>query len=123
MIDLSYDLDNVYEGPSTGSLRFHTRTNGVKAFGHYNKDTNEFTVLAESEIDLSFKATKSKTVAELRSEFFGSSTKRERLPCDVKLSSPTAAAEFVLGSSRNGWMHWFNDRGQTLDSVYRGKKG
>ena len=41
---------------------------------------------------------------------------------DIELSSPSAAAVFVLGGSQNGWTEWVNEQGQTLDYVYRNKE-
>lgn len=41
------------------------------------------------------------------------------LPEDVSFNSPSTAAVFVLGGSRNGWAEWIDDAGRTLDEVYR----
>ena len=36
--------------------------------------------------------------------------------------SPSAAAEFILGGSCNGWIEWRTPSGKTLDEVVRKKK-
>jgi hypothetical protein len=38
---------------------------------------------------------------------------------DVLFSSPSAAADMVLGRSSNGWIDWVTEDGRTLDSVER----
>ena len=37
----------------------------------------------------------------------------------LTFTSPSSAACFVLGGSRNGWIEWKNQDGKTLDEVYR----
>lgn len=41
---------------------------------------------------------------------------------DVKFDSPSGAAKFVNGGNANGWLVWKNDKGETLDDVYRKNK-
>ncbi len=38
---------------------------------------------------------------------------------DYLFSSPSAAAETVLGRNSNGWIEWKNEKGETLDKIYR----
>ena len=38
---------------------------------------------------------------------------------NIEFGSPSAAAEFVLGGSCNGWSEWVNSSGQTLSGAYR----
>lgn len=38
---------------------------------------------------------------------------------DYVLSSPSTAASYCSGRSCNGWIHWINDDGQSLDELYR----
>lgn len=38
---------------------------------------------------------------------------------DLLFSSPSAAADMVLGRSANGWIEWVTDDGRTLDTVER----
>ena len=93
---LGYDLDRKETTPVAVNTVFHTKKNGVRATGRYNRDTGRFTVLSGS----------GKVI----------------LADDVELSSPSSAAVFVLGGSQNGWIEWVNEQGQTLDYVYRSKE-
>ena len=119
---LGFDLDRVDEAPGVVNAVFHTKKNGVRASGRYNKDTGRFTVLAGSEIELSREIIKNKGAIDARQQLFGDQEGRAVLDDDVEFPSPSAAAVFVLGGSQNGWTEWVNDRGQTLDSVYRSKE-
>ena len=38
---------------------------------------------------------------------------------DYVLNSPSTAASYCSGRSCNGWLHWVNDAGQSLDDLYR----
>lgn len=38
---------------------------------------------------------------------------------DIKFGSPSAAASFVLGGSRNGWQYWKNEENKSLSQIYR----
>ncbi|MBQ8702143.1 MAG: DUF4357 domain-containing protein [Prevotella sp.] len=38
---------------------------------------------------------------------------------DYVLNSPSTAASYCSGRSTNGWEHWINDEGQSLDELYR----
>ena len=38
---------------------------------------------------------------------------------DYVLNSPSTAASYCSGRSCNGWLHWVNDAGQSLDELYR----
>jgi hypothetical protein len=38
---------------------------------------------------------------------------------DYVLASPSTAASYCSGRSTNGWEHWINDAGQSLDELYR----
>ena len=40
---------------------------------------------------------------------------------DYVLASPSTAASYCSGRSTNGWEHWINDAGQSLDELYRGE--
>ena len=119
---LGFDLDRIDTAPGIVNAVFHTKKNGVHASGRYNKDTGRFTVLAGSEIELSREIIKNQGAIEARKQLFGDLCERVILDDDVEFPSPSAAAVFVLGGSQNGWTEWVNNRGQTLDSVYRNKE-
>ena len=42
-----------------------------------------------------------------------------RLVKTVSFSTPSGAADFVLGGSNNGWIEWKDSEKQTLDALYR----
>lgn len=119
---LGYDLDRTYDGPSNESIVFHTRRNGIRAAGQYNKDTGMFTVLAGSTIALSYQIIKNKSATNRRIELFGDRRTDAILETNQSFSSPSSAAVFVLGGSANGWTEWADEDGRTLDSVYRSEE-
>ena len=41
---------------------------------------------------------------------------------DYVLKSPSTAASYCAGRSANGWAHWINDEGQSLDDIYRSER-
>lgn len=120
---LGYDLDRTETAPGTASTLFHTKKNGVRASGRYDKTTGSFTVLAGSPIELGRAIIKNQGAIAARKRLFKDQKEgRVALSDDVEFPSPSTAAVFVLGGSQNGWIEWINDAGQTLDSVYRGKE-
>lgn len=38
---------------------------------------------------------------------------------DYTINSPSTAASYCSGRSSNGWQHWLNDEGKSLDDLYR----
>ena len=38
---------------------------------------------------------------------------------DICFDSPSGAALFCVGGSSNGWSQWKDNRGQSLDELYR----
>ncbi|MCD8294801.1 MAG: DUF4357 domain-containing protein [Clostridia bacterium] len=38
---------------------------------------------------------------------------------DLAFSTPSAAGDFVLGRSCNGWREWVDDNNLTLGDIYR----
>jgi hypothetical protein len=65
---------------------------------------------------------KNVNVADMRKQLFCGTSGITELTDDIPFPSPSAAAVFVLGGSQNGWTEWTNERGQTLDYVYRRKE-
>lgn len=116
MAALGYDLDVKDE---EGVRRFHTKKRGIRAIGFYAPESNVFTVLAGSEVDLSHDVLKYASIKERRREEFGDVGGIAVLDRDLGFESPSAAAVFVLGGSQNGWTEWVDDEGSTLSAVYR----
>lgn len=117
---LGYDLDDKgreIAGCEGGNL-FHTTTNGIRAIGRYDGEHGRFTVLAGSEVDLN-RRPKTKVATAMRVKLFGERSGKVTLTENIYFDSPSSAAEFVLGGSRNGWIEWENNQGQSLKYVYR----
>lgn len=119
MAALGYDLDRVDQGPTGAPAVFHTKKNGIRGAGRYNKATGHFTVLAGSQVNLSKPVLKNTSVAATRQEIFNDADGVAELAEELEFSTPSAAAVFVLGGSQNGWTEWVNDEGKTLNQVYR----
>lgn len=127
---LGFNLDAV--GDDEGNYEsgiFHTRRRGIKGLGEYCIEEGVFRVLAGSQIDIeTVPGTKEKPnikLVELRNQMLDEHgiVKAEDdhywLKENVEFGSPSAAAEFVLGGSCNGWSEWANPAGLTLSEVYR----
>ena len=122
MAALGYDLDRVDQGPAGAPAVFHTKKNGIRGAGRYDKATGHFTVLAGSKVNLSRPVLKNAAVAAARREIFGDSGGIAELAEDLEFPTPSAAAVFVLGGSQNGWTEWVSDDGETLNEVYRSEE-
>lgn len=84
MAALGYDLDRVDQGPAGAPAVFHTKKNGIRGAGHYDKATGHFTVLAGSKVSLSRPVLKTRPS---RPRAWGSSAIRA-----VSQSSPTISS-------------------------------
>ena len=116
------DLDRVDRGPAGTPAVFHTKKNGIRGTGRYDKATGHFTVLAGSKVNLSRPVLKNAGVAAARREILGDSGGIAELAEDLEFPTPSAAAVFVLGGSQNGWTEWVSDDGETLNQVYRSEE-
>lgn len=98
---------------------FYTKARGCNAKGFYN--SNGFTILKGSIIarniapSLSWKEKRE----NLRREYTVADGEKMVMTSDKTFSSPSTAASFCTGSSKNGWTEWKDKNGNTLDSVYR----
>ena len=122
MAALGYDLDRIDQGPASASAVFHTKKNGIRGSGRYDKATGRFTVLAGSKVNLSKPVLKNVSVATLRRKMFDGIAGIADLTEDLEFPTPSAAAAFVLGGSQNGWTEWVSDDGETLNQVYRSEE-
>lgn len=120
---LGYGLNRVDEGPDSKETVFHTKKNGIVAKGRYDKDSGSMLVLAGSDIALNKPIIKNASAIAMRAQLFGERKDIAVLEEDVRFSSPSSAAVFVLGGSQNGWTEWVNGIGQTLNDVYRSQEG
>ncbi len=99
---------------------FFTKGRGCDATGFY--DVSGFTVLKGSIIAKDSVPSLNKW-KEKREEFINEYTQEKDgkliMDADKTFSSPSTAADFCIGSSNNGWLVWKDEKGQTLDEVYR----
>lgn len=101
---------------------FHFKRRGADARGVY--DGTGFTILRDSVF--SKDAVSSCHAIERREMIIKDYTHinengKPVLTSDVSFSSPSTAASICGGCSSNGWVDWKNDKGQTLDEIYRKK--
>ncbi len=97
---------------------FNINGRGCSARGFY--DGSGFTVLKGSVIakdstpSMSWRD-RDRIVSELTKENEG----KRVLEYDKTFSSPSTAAIFCMGRNTNGWLEWKDEKGQSLDIVYR----
>lgn len=111
---------NIFEfSEPKADLLFYTKGRGSDARGFYN--SNGFTVIKGSVIaftsapSLKWSEKRQKMVKEYTVEDSG----KLILASDITFASPSAAADFCIGTSNNGWIVWKDIAGNTLDSIYR----
>lgn len=111
---------NIFEQSQPKSEHlFYAKGRGCEAVGFYS--SNGFTVLKGSVIaqttvpSLSWKEKREL----LLKEYTAMEDDKLIMTSDKVFSSPSAAADFCLGRSSNGWAEWKDKDGNTLDSVYR----
>lgn len=120
MATQGYKMDNAKESLNESEI-FHTNTNGINALGVF--DGSEFVVLKDSQIDMAKdcrfdKLTQQRDMALINGDIVAQEGKYI-LTKSMSFKTPSGAACFVLGGSRNGWVEWKNIEGKTLDEKYR----
>jgi hypothetical protein len=104
-----------------GKHIFYTKARGCNAKGFY--DESGFTVLKGSIITQT--AVPSFTWLEKREREIKEFTELQGsdlvLITNRTFNSPSTACDFCVGSSNNGWIVWKDEKGQTLDEIYRKK--
>ncbi|MEE1044224.1 MAG: GIY-YIG nuclease family protein [Olegusella sp.] len=116
-----YQIEDTEDAIADTKL-FFTSRRGVRARGVYTGET--FDVLEGSPVDLNVQP-KLARYEKMRQELLDSGhLVREadgmgRLGRTVSFSTPSGAADFVLGGSNNGWVEWKDADHQTLDTLYR----
>lgn len=115
---MGYDLNRHYGTIEVTAVKLMIHRKNVSAYGTFDPQTGVFTVLAGSEVCCDVPIIKNRTASEKRAELFGNIVQRQKTGRDVKFASPSAAAVFVLGGSKNGWVEWVDEMGTTLDQLY-----
>ena len=94
-----------------------TRKDGTKATGEYDINNNALTVYKGShvspQVSHSEKFRGAVTIERLRAEH----VKNGEVINNVSFKSPSTAANFVTGSSSNGWVLWKDNAGRTLKEL------
>lgn len=113
------------EQAAGGERIFYCKHKESVAKGYFIKETNEFVILAGSELrsgvrpsmQPSLVAKRAQFIAELCDTVNGLSVLRT----DYTATSPSIAGSLILGRNTNGWTKWKDAEGKTLDEVYRHK--
>lgn len=126
---LGFGLDAIGDEGHAAVGLFHTTRRGVRGIGRYDAAEGTFEVLEGSMIDLDrvpgSRKSPVKSLVALRKELEGAGgivpgeDSLFRLTWPVSFTSPSMAAEFVLGGSCNGWTEWVDDEGRTLSDIFR----
>ena len=99
----------------------YTTCNGIRGIGNYDGD--QFEVLEGSEIDMSRRCHSDKIERQRQNAVqtgdIVKNGERYTLRVSVSFPSPSMAAGFVLGGSRNGWIEWKSRNGETMDALFR----
>lgn len=120
MATQGYRLESTRETVNEASI-LHTTRKGMQAFGVY--DGEKFEVLEGSEINMSLKC-KSATIemqrqTALQNRDITCRDGKYTLHVSIAFNSPSSAATFAMGGSRNGWVEWKDKDGKTLDDLFR----
>jgi GIY-YIG catalytic domain. len=103
-------------------LFFCTR-GGSNAQGYFVEKTEEFVVLAGSELRSGECDSLKPQSIEKRKAFIEANCAQSKgkifLKTDYTFPSPSAAAKMVAGGSSNGWTRWKDANGKKLEDVYR----
>lgn len=102
---------------------FYCKRAGSDAQGYYKEETDEFVVLAGSELRSGECDSLEPQTIEKRKAFIETNCTQSKgkiiLKADYTFPSPSAAAKMVVGGSSNGWTRWKDVDGKTLSEVYR----
>ena len=105
-----------------GENLFHIRVRECDAHGIFNETDHSIRILKGSLLPQS--TVPSYRDGEKRNAIIAAMSKPTKdgfweLQRDYVLASPSTAASYCSGRSCNGWTHWINDEGQSLDDLYR----
>ena len=105
-----------------GENLFHIKVRDCDAHAIYNETDHSLRILKGSLLPQS--TVPSYREAARRNAVIESISKPTKdgfweLQRDYVVNSPSTAASYCSGRSCNGWIHWINDAGQSLDDLYR----
>lgn len=108
--------------PKNGENLFHIKVRDCDAHGIFNETDHSIRILKGSLLPQS--TVPSYKDGEKRNAIIAAMSKPTKdgfweLQRDYVLASPSTAASYCSGRSCNGWTHWINDEGKSLDELYR----
>ena len=119
------EVDSKKEQAMGAGHIFYCKRAGSDARGYYVEESEEFVVLAGSELRSGECDSLSPQSVEKRQGFIekycSQTDGKIILNADYTFPSPSAAAAMVVGGSSNGWIRWKDENGKTLSEVYREK--
>ncbi len=103
-----------------GCELLHIRLSRLRAWGFYDRESGVFTVLKGSQMSETETPTVASHVRAARRRLMEDGSVRDFLfTRDVEFTSPSAAAQVVCGSQKDGWLYWLKSDGSTIDSMRR----
>ena len=105
-----------------GENQFHIKVRDCDAHGIFNETDHSMCILKGSLLPQS--TVPSYRDGEKRNAIIAAMSKPTKegfweLQRDYVVASPSTAASYCSGRSCNGWIHWINDEGRSLDDLYR----
>ena len=116
---------STYEVVGKDSKRYITlEAKGIVAMGYLNEDES-LTVYADSQVYFDTEPS-SDSLKEMRDDFLEKEIVIKKdseyvFAQSITFGSPSAATDFVLGGSNNGWNYWKDSTGQTINDSLRKK--
>jgi len=110
---------------ATSEHIFYCKHKESKAMGYLIEATNEFVLLAGSELRSGTRPSLQLSLVSKRAQFIAEQCDTVNgisvLRANYVASSPSIAGSLILGRNTNGWTKWKDANGKTLDEVYRKK--
>ena len=110
---------------ATSEHIFYCKHKESKAMGYLIEATNEFVLLAGSELRSGTRPSLQLSLVSKRAQFIAEQCDTVNgisvLRANYVASSPSIAGSLILGRNTNGWTKWKDANGKTLSEVYRKK--
>lgn len=110
---------------ATSEHIFYCKHKESKAMGYLIEATNEFVLLAGSELRSGTRPSLQHSLVSKRAQFISEQCDTINgisvLRANYVASSPSIAGSLILGRNTNGWTKWKDANGKTLSEVYRQK--
>lgn len=110
---------------ATSEHIFYCKHKESKAMGYLIEATNEFVLLAGSELRSGTRPSLQLSLVSKRAQFIAEQCDTVNgisvLRANYVASSPSIAGSLILGRNTNGWTKWKDANGKTLSEIYRQK--